>query len=78
VIPGPFTQGPLHAAHLRLGQTGFAASPSGPLEGLRDDGGWLLASLLGANRSWPRWPDRSRPVDKVCVPPWPRLVWGRG
>ena len=34
VIPGPFTQGPLHAAHLRLGQTGFAASPSGPLEGL--------------------------------------------
>jgi hypothetical protein len=34
MVFGPFTQGPLHAANLSGSQTGFAASPSGPLEGL--------------------------------------------
>ena len=34
VMPGAFTKGPLDFANLRLGQTRFAASPSGPLQGL--------------------------------------------
>lgn len=32
VMPSALTKGPLDAANLRLGQTRFAASPSGPLQ----------------------------------------------